>query len=78
MPSWPICGSWLYRSESFDLIAANPPYRNSGRFDGATAACHELTATLEVLPAAAYLVKLRRVCHCAVARTVYGMYGTGA
>ena len=38
----------LYRSESFDLIAANPPYRNSGKVRRvATAACHELTATLE-------------------------------
>ena len=31
----------LYRSESFDLIAANPPYRNSGKVRRvATAACH--------------------------------------
>lgn len=51
----------LYRSESFDLIAANPPYRNSGKVRRvATAACHELTATLEdFFRAAAYLVKYR-------------------
>lgn len=51
----------LYRSESFDLIVANPPYRNSGKVrQVATAACHELTATLEdFFQAAAYLVKYR-------------------
>ncbi len=51
----------LYRSESFDLIAANPPYRNSGKVRRvATAACHELTATLEdFFRTAAYLVKYR-------------------
>ena len=51
----------LYRSESFDLIAANPPYRNSGKVRRvATAACHELTATLEdFYRTAAYLVKYR-------------------
>ena len=43
------------------LIAANPPYRNSGKVRRvATAACHELTATLEdFFRAAAYLVKYR-------------------
>lgn len=51
----------LYRSESFDLIAANPPYRNSGKVrQVATAACHEVTATLEdFFQTAAYLVKYR-------------------
>lgn len=69
----------LYRSESFDLIAANPPYRNSGKVrQVATAACHEVTATLEdFFQTAAYLVKYRGRFACAVARTVYGMYGTG-
>lgn len=35
-------------TESFDLVAANPPYRNSGRERSVgTAACHEKTAVLE-------------------------------
>lgn len=51
----------LYCSESFDLIVANPPYRNSGKVrQVATAACHEVTATLEdFFQNAAYLVKYR-------------------
>ncbi len=51
----------LYQSESFDLIVANPPYRNSGkRRRVGTAACHELSATLEdFFKIAAYLVKYR-------------------
>lgn len=41
-------------TESFDLVAANPPYRNSGRerIIG-TSACHEKTAVLEDFFAAA-------------------------
>lgn len=51
----------IYPSESFDLIAANPPYRNSGKVrQVGTAACHEVTATLEdFFRMAAYLVKYR-------------------
>lgn len=51
----------LFRSESMDLVAANPPYRNTGnqRVVG-TAACHEITATLEdFFKAAAYAVRYR-------------------
>ena len=47
--------------ESVDLVVANPPYRNSGdqRVIG-TAACHEVTATLEdFFKAAAYAVRYR-------------------
>ena len=44
-------------TESFDLVAANPPYRNSGRerIIG-TSACHEKTAVLEDFFAAASYV----------------------
>lgn len=48
-------------NESFDLVVANPPYRNSGatRVIGKNA-CHEGTATLEdFFQAAAYAVKYR-------------------
>lgn len=47
--------------ESMDLVAANPPYRNSGnQRQIGTAACHEVTATLEdFFKAAAYAVKYR-------------------
>ena len=48
-------------SESFDLVVANPPYRNSGkqRIIGQTA-CHEITANLEeFFKAAAFAVKYR-------------------
>ena len=51
----------LVEPESMDLVAANPPYRNSGnqRVIG-TAACHEVTATLEdFFKAAAYAVRYR-------------------
>lgn len=51
----------LFRPESVDLVAANPPYRNSGnmRQIGA-AACHEVTASLEdFFRAAAYAVRFR-------------------
>lgn len=51
----------LFQPESMDLVAANPPYRNSGnqRVVG-TAACHEVTATLEdFFKAAAYAVRYR-------------------
>ena len=47
--------------ESVDLVVANPPYRNTGdqRVIG-TAACHEVTATLEdFFKAAAYAVRYR-------------------
>lgn len=41
-------------TESFDLVAANPPYRNSGRERTiGTSACHEKTAVLEDFFAAA-------------------------
>ena len=41
-------------TESFDLVAANPPYRNSGRERMiGTSACHEKTAVLEDFFAAA-------------------------
>ena len=47
--------------ESMDLVAANPPYRNRGnQRQIGTAACHEVTATLEdFFRAAAYAVKYR-------------------
>lgn len=51
----------LFKTESMDLVVANPPYRNSGdqRIIG-TAACHEVTATLEdFFKAAAYAVRYR-------------------
>ena len=36
------------KTETFDLVVANPPYRNSGRERAiGTAACHEKTAVLE-------------------------------
>ncbi len=41
-------------TEAFDLVAANPPYRNSGRERTiGTSACHEKTAVLEDFFAAA-------------------------
>ena len=41
-------------TESFDLVVANPPYRNSGRERAiGTSACHEKTAVLEDFFAAA-------------------------
>lgn len=51
----------LLRPESMDLVAANPPYRNSGNVRRiGTAACHELTATLEdFFKAAAFAVRYR-------------------
>ena len=50
-----------YKSESFDLVVANPPYRNSGRKrKTGTAACHEVIGNLEdFIKMAAYLVKFR-------------------
>ena len=55
----------LYRSESFDLIAANPPYRNSGKVRRvATAACHELTATLEDFFRTAAYLGVSPLCSC--------------
>lgn len=49
------------RSESMDLVVANPPYRNSGNVRQiGTAACHEVTGTLEdFFRAAAYAVRYR-------------------
>jgi tRNA1(Val) A37 N6-methylase TrmN6 len=42
------------KTETFDLVAANPPYRNSGRERTVgTSACHEKTAVLEDFFAAA-------------------------
>lgn len=51
----------LLQPESMDLVAANPPYRNSGNVRRVgTAACHELTASLEdFFRAAAYAVRYR-------------------
>ncbi len=51
----------LFLPESMDLVVANPPYRNSGNVRQiGTAACHELTATLEdFFRAAAYAVRYR-------------------
>lgn len=51
----------LLRPESVDLVVANPPYRNSGHARQiGTAACHELTATLEdFFKAAAFAVRYR-------------------
>ena len=51
----------LFQPESMDLVAANPPYRQSGsqRSIG-TAACHEVTSTLEdFFKAAAFAVRYR-------------------
>lgn len=49
------------KPESMDLVVANPPYRNSGNVRRiGTAACHEVTATLEdFFQAAAYTVRYR-------------------
>ena len=51
----------LFQPESMDLVAANPPYRNSGNVRQiGTAACHEVTATLEdFFKAAAFAVRYR-------------------
>ena len=51
----------LFKPESMDLVAANPPYRNSGNVRRiGTAACHEVTATLEdFFRAAAFAVRYR-------------------
>jgi tRNA1(Val) A37 N6-methylase TrmN6 len=48
-------------TESFDLVVANPPYRNSGRERSiGTSACHEKTAVLEdFFAAAAYALHSR-------------------
>lgn len=48
-------------SESFDLVVANPPYRNSGKMrQVGKSACHEVTANLEdFFKTAAYMVKFR-------------------
>lgn len=50
-----------YKSESFDLVVANPPYRNSGRQrKTGTAACHEVIGNLEdFIKMASYMVKFR-------------------
>lgn len=51
----------LFKPESMDLVAANPPYRNSGNVRQiGTAACHEVTANLEdFFRAAAFAVRYR-------------------
>jgi len=51
----------LLLPESMDLVVANPPYRNTGnQRQIGTAACHEVTATLEdFFRAAAYAVRYR-------------------
>lgn len=50
-----------FTSESFDLVVANPPYRNSGKMrQVGKSACHEVTANLEdFFKTAAYMVKYR-------------------
>ena len=49
------------KTESYDLVAANPPYRNSGRERNiGTSACHEKTAVLEDFFAAACYALHRR------------------
>ena len=50
-----------FACESFDLVVANPPYRNSGKMrQVGKAACHEVTANLEdFFKTAAYMVKYR-------------------
>lgn len=50
-----------FASESFDLVVANPPYRNSGKMrQVGKSACHEVTANLEdFFKTAAYMVKYR-------------------
>lgn len=55
------CFKELLQPESMDLVAANPPYRNSGNVrQVGTAACHELSANLEdFFRAAAYAVRYR-------------------
>lgn len=51
----------LWASGSFDLVAANPPYRVGGaKRQIGTIACHEVTASLEdFFQAAAYAVRYR-------------------
>ena len=51
----------LFQPESMDLVAANPPYRNSGNQRSiGTSACHEVTSTLEdFFKAAAFAVRYR-------------------
>lgn len=51
----------VVQPESMDLVVANPPYRNSGNVRQiGTAACHEVTATMEdFFQAAAYAVRYR-------------------
>lgn len=51
----------FFASESFDLVIANPPYRNSGKKrQVGQAACHEITGQLEdFFRTAAYMVKYR-------------------
>ena len=51
----------LFKHESMDLVVANPPYRNSGNVRQiGTAACHEVTSTLEdFFKAAAFTVRYR-------------------
>ena len=51
----------LRQPESMDLVAANPPYRNSGNVrQVGTAACHEVTSTLEdFFRAAAFAARYR-------------------
>ena len=72
-------------SESFDLVIANPPYRNSGKMrQVGKSACHEVTANLEdFFKAAAFLVKYRgrfaivqlpeRFTECLALAAKYGM-----
>ena len=59
-----------FKTESMDLVIANPPYRNSGNTRKiGTAACHEVTADLrDFFKAAAYAVRYRgrfAIVHCA-------------
>lgn len=55
----------IYPAESFDLVMVNPPYRPvscgvQSKKDGVARACHEVTATLkDVVAAARYALKFR-------------------
>lgn len=69
-----------FKTESMDLVIANPPYRNSGNVRKiGTAACHEVTADLrDFFKAAAYAVRYRRAfCHCAAARPFCRVHAAG-
>ena len=72
-----------FKTESMDLVIANPPYRNSGNTRKiGTAACHEVTADLrDFFKAAAYggvcCALPRAFCHCAAARPFCRVHAAG-